>query len=607
MSSGRRLKLLSHPVISNNFAATVDEPALIVTPQGRIAALNSSFKTRFRVEDEDLCGFDLAEMHGDFMGGEATAELKLTLPGLPSTISVVAEALSASDLLLGYRVLLAGAAAGTGQTLAKATGLQDVLDALPSGVTVWDPNGSLLMANKKVVELYQECGIELRPGVDRLEISEAALRAGIFGNRYRGFDAVVDRWLGHEREHRGSTVVERLSDNGWIKISTQILESGCIVSLYDEMVAPAAGGASPRDTAEYFGSLLRFLPGFVVHIGIDGRPEFVNDACAAAIGMRPEEIVGRSGLRFFEDAFCGPIQDMIRELKPGSPPFTFDQRWRRPDGNFVWLRWSSQGLFDGDELVGFVASGRDISIEYDQQQALKHQSDDLEKKNKSLEQFAAVVSHDLKAPLRHVSVFADMIVEEAAKGNLADVQIFAEQVRTSAQRMDRIIRRLLEYSQIAYKIVSISRVNLAEIAIQAIQNLESQVEESRAELLLSKLPDIDGDPDLIRHLLQNLIANAVKYSRKGSVPRVRIYATETGSTVNLIIEDHGIGIDPKFADRIFTAFQRLHTDDKVYEGFGVGLALCKQIAESHRGSIELDTSYSDGARFIVRLPKHLNI
>ncbi len=77
--------------------------------------------------------------------------------------------------------------------------------------------------------------------------------------------------------------------------------------------------------------------------------------------------------------------------------------------------------------------------------------------------------------------------------------------------------------------------------------------------------------------------------------------------VNLVVEDNGIGIDPKFADRIFTAFQRLHSDDKIYEGFGIGLALCKQIAESHRGVIELDATYRGGARFVVRLPQNVNL
>lgn len=598
--------MLSHPIILSNLAETVLEPALIVTPQGRVAALNASFKARFHVDDADLCGCRLAGLPR-----EIAKEILLSLPGIDAALPFVAEPLLASDLLVGYCLRVAGTMdEGTASDIACSC-LQSSLDTLPTGVIVWDPDGMMLMANQQAVDLYQSFGIELRPGVDRKITCKAALRAGMLGNRYRGLlsptDAFIDRWMADELKHRGCTATERLSEQHWLKVSTRVLDSGCVVTFYEDVVALGVNDLHLRGSATYFSSILRFLPDFVVHIGIDGRVEFVNDACAEAIGMRASDVVGTAGLRFFEDAFSGPIQEMIRDMQPGCPAFTFDQRWGKADGEFVWLRWSSQGLFEGDKLVGIVATGRDISIEYVQQQALKHKSDELAKKNKSLEQFAAVVSHDLKAPLRHVSVFADMIVEEADKGNLADVQVYAQQVRTSAQRMDRIIRRLLEYSQIAYKIATISRVNLADIAIQAIQNLESQIEESRAEILLSRLPALDGDPDLIRHLMQNLIANAVKYTRRGSVPRVKIYATETGSTVNLTIEDNGIGIDPKFADQIFTAFQRLHADDKVYEGFGVGLALCKQIAESHRGSIEVDTHYSGGARFVVRFPKNLHL
>lgn len=602
--------MLSHPIILNNITASVAGPAMIVSPQGLIAALNPSFKARFRVKDQDLCGRHVPEIDEEIRWTESAAELQLSLPGVGVSVPVVAERLCVANRLVGYCVLIAEALDGYNGNGAEGSRLQTAMDTIPSGVTVWAPDGSLMIANEKIVELYKKYGIELRAGDRRPEVVQAALRAGLFGNKYRGLgqigDRLLDRWTMDEFEHCGNRVIVPLSGQRWLKLTTHVLESGCVVSFYEDTGEPKSVEMQPANIALYFESVLRRLPDFVVHIGIDGRLEFVNDACAAALGLKPEDIIGRLGLRFFEDAFAGPMQQMIRELTPGSSTFSFDQRWKKAEDQFVWLRWNSQGLFENGQLVGIVATGRDISVEYAQQQALKHQSDELTKKNRSLEQFAAVVSHDLKAPLRHVSVFADMIVEEAGKGNLADVQTYAEQVRISSQRMDRIIRRLLEYSQIAYRIATISRVNLAEIAIQAIQNIERQVEESRAELLLSKLPEIDGDPDLLRHLLQNLIANAVKYTRKGATPRVRIYATETSSVANLIVEDNGIGIDPKFADRIFTAFQRLHTDDKVYEGFGVGLALCKQIAESHRGSIKLDTDFTRGARFVVRLPKALD-
>ena len=164
---------------------------------------------------------------------------------------------------------------------------------------------------------------------------------------------------------------------------------------------------------------------------------------------------------------------------------------------------------------------------------LRHQSDELEKKNKSLEQFAAVVSHDLKAPLRHVSIFADMIVEEVAKENFAEVTAYAAQVCQSAQRMDRVIRRLLEYSQVAYKIIAQQRVSLADITFRRCRIWKARSTRRAPKYCCRNSRNFTAMPELMRHLMQNLIANAVKYRRTGARPRIKIYATETGSMLHL--------------------------------------------------------------------------
>jgi signal transduction histidine kinase len=118
---------------------------------------------------------------------------------------------------------------------------------------------------------------------------------------------------------------------------------------------------------------------------------------------------------------------------------------------------------------------------------------------------------------------------------------------------------------------------------------------------------MEGDPELMRHLLQNLISNAVKYRRPGIRPRIQIYEQEDSVHTILIVEDNGIGIDAKDAQRIFNPFHRLHKDEKTYEGFGIGLALCKQIAESHDGLVKLDTDFKDGSRFVVMIPKQFAV
>lgn len=603
--------MLSHSVIANALAAVIAEPAFIVKLDGRYAADNAAWRNRFDIGQADLRGNMLPEICASALGSAAETRLEIAIPLCSERVRVVVQPLLARNVAIGYCARLETEPLDDQALAAASTYVQRAVDTLPCGLTVWDAGDRLLVANRQIADRYAAFGVAMVPGVHRVETVRAGLNAGLFGTKYRGI-SISSEELGQKRWFSrpfisGAATIERVGEGEWLKITSHVDESGFIISFYENIDEPKESQIKPEATAEYFLTLLRYLPDFVVHMDLDGKPEFINAPFAEALGLDGWEAGQALSADFFADTFGTSLRNIARSLTVDGPPISFDQRLRKADGTFIWLRWSAHGLFHGDKPVGIIATGRNITLEYSQQQELKHQSEELAKKNRSLEQFAAVVSHDLKAPLRHISVFSDMIVEEAANGNLADVSVYAQQVRSSAQRMDRVIRRLLEYSQIAYKIAAFSRVNLADIAIQAIQNLESQIDEAKAELLLSKLPSIKGDPDLMRHLMQNLIANAVKYRRKGVAPRVRIYATDKGAMVNLVVEDNGIGVDTKFADRIFTAFQRLHSDDKIYEGFGIGLALCKQIAESHRGVIELDTTYRGGARFIVRLPQDLNV
>jgi PAS domain S-box-containing protein len=602
--------VLSHSAISGALASLIKGPCLIATPDGIVMKDNQALRMRLNVREFETHGWLLPQLSYESLGTAEDALVDVALPDAEGPRRVQVRSIRAQNLLVGYCARLVEDGELSSELSQAGDLLQRAIDSLPMGVTIWDASDRLLLANERIRARYAAYAVQLTHGTDRIEAVHAALKAGMFGAKYAGLSMTSEDLARRRQFSRqfiyGNSTIEQIGGREWLKITSHVQPDGCLVTFYENVDEPRSGDIRPAPTVEYFNSLLRYLPDFVVHMSIDGKPEFINAPFAEALGLDGGQGGDYPSPEFFRDAFGIPLQDIGRQMTSDGPPVTFDQRLRKADGNFIWLRWSAHGLFDREQIVGIVATGRDITVEYSQQQALKHQSDELEKKNKSLEQFAAVVSHDLKAPLRHISVFADMIVEETANGNLADVALYAQQVRSSAQRMDRVIRRLLEYSQIAYRIAAFSRVNLADIAIQAIQNLESQIEEARAELLLSKLPTIEGDPDLLRHLLQNLIANAVKYRRKGTVPRIRMYATDKGSMVNLIVEDNGIGIDPKYADRIFTAFLRLHADDKVYEGFGVGLALCKQIVESHRGIIELDTNYRGGARFVVRLPQNLN-
>lgn len=283
--------------------------------------------------------------------------------------------------------------------------------------------------------------------------------------------------------------------------------------------------------------------------------------------------------------------------------------FRHPDGrpkmfryaDDRWLRVENIKAKDGNTVVARV----DVTELKRAELALERQRQELEHKNEALDQFTATVSHDLKAPLRHISMFSEMIEDDLAAGNQADLAENARHLRDSVKRMNRVIDSLLDYAQIAHRISDWTEVRLDDIVSETLTILAGDAREAEASFEVGSLPELEGDPELLRRLIQNLIGNAIKYRHADRKPVIRIDGSVTDQIVELVVEDNGIGIDPRFSTRIFEVFQRLHKDETVYGGTGIGLALAKRIAESHDGSIRLDTTFREGARFIVLLPRRL--
>ncbi|QRY69021.1 PAS domain S-box protein [Ensifer sp. PDNC004] len=266
-----------------------------------------------------------------------------------------------------------------------------------------------------------------------------------------------------------------------------------------------------------------------------------------------------------------------------------------------WLRVENIKAKDGNTVVARV----DVTDLKRAELALERQRQELEHKNEALDQFTATVSHDLKAPLRHISMFSEMIEDDLKAGNQTELAEHARHLRDSVRRMNRVVDSLLDYAQIAHRITDWTEVKLSDVVSETLAILAGDASDANATFDVGPLPELEGDPELLRRLVQNLVGNAIKYRHADRRPVIRIHGNNLHQTVELVVEDNGIGIDPRFATRIFEVFQRLHKDETVYGGTGIGLSLAKRIAESHGGSICLDTSFREGARFIVLLPRWL--
>ena len=232
---------------------------------------------------------------------------------------------------------------------------------------------------------------------------------------------------------------------------------------------------------------------------------------------------------------------------------------------------------------------------------LETQADELLRSNRDLEQFAYVASHDLQEPLRKVASFCQLLQRRYA-GQLderAD-QYIAFAV-SGAQRMQRLINDLLAFSRIGRTTSGFTEVDLDRVVADAVSQLEPTLEAAGAEVTWSDLPVVRGEEQLLGTLVNNLIANAVKFRRPDTPSRVRLSCRKDGDAYEISCVDNGIGIESEFADKVFVIFQRLHPRD-AYPGTGIGLAIAKKIVEYHGGTIRVDTANTGGAAIRFTLP-----
>jgi signal transduction histidine kinase len=233
--------------------------------------------------------------------------------------------------------------------------------------------------------------------------------------------------------------------------------------------------------------------------------------------------------------------------------------------------------------------------------ALDARTQDLQRSNAELEQFAYVASHDLQEPLRKVASFCQLLQRRYA-GQLdsrADQYIYF--AVDGAKRMQVLINDLLAFSRVGRIVRDRERVSCDVLLRQALTNLSETIEQSQATVEVGPLPTVLAEAPLLTAVFQNLVANALKF-HGDEPPHVDVTARQTGEGFWLFsVADNGIGIEPEYAERIFVIFQRLHGKE-VYPGTGIGLAMCRKIIEYHGGKIWLDTTVQTGARFCFTLP-----
>lgn len=247
-----------------------------------------------------------------------------------------------------------------------------------------------------------------------------------------------------------------------------------------------------------------------------------------------------------------------------------------------------------------LASKVDVFLRlYRQRLQIQQQADVIEARNRDLEEFARIVAHDLKEPLRLVSSFLTLVAENPHDEEETQYINFA--IKGSVRMAERI-DALLRYARAGRDEMRIKRVPLADVVGIVRRDLSVAIREAGATVVAEDLPDVDADQGTLEHVIQNLIANAVKFRDPSRPPIITVSATPSTVGWEVAVADNGIGFEPQYGERIFKVFSRLHAQGR-YDGSGIGLAVCQRIIERHGGRIWAEGELGSGATFRFTLPR----
>ncbi|MBI2722419.1 MAG: PAS domain-containing protein [Bacteroidetes bacterium] len=364
--------------------------------------------------------------------------------------------------------------------------------------------------------------------------------------------------------------------------------------------------AALKESSAKFKMLLQTLPQITWTNLPNGEVNFFNDNWYAYTGLTIDESKGDKWQAVIHpDDLAKMTKDFEHALKTGEV-FVSEHREKRYDGEYRWhLSRANPIKNEQGEITLWVGTATDIheqkTIAEKLEKLVSQRTQQLERSNEDLQQFAHVASHDLKEPLRKIKIFTSRVQEEFKNAIPAQANEFLDKITGASSRMQAMIDGILTFSSVNSSEQKVEAVDLNAIILNAESDLEILISQKKATIKASTLPKPEGSSVLLYQLFYNLINNALKFSSPKRPPVITISAQQKGQFVEIKVSDNGIGFEAVYDHRIFETFVRLHSKD-TYEGTGLGLALCKKIAERHGGKITAEGEVDKGATFIITLP-----
>jgi len=334
--------------------------------------------------------------------------------------------------------------------------------------------------------------------------------------------------------------------------------------------------------------------------------EQVNPAACAMLGYSAGELIGMHPLPLIDPAEHAQVEGAIAPLESGET-MRMEQVLIRKDGSRLPVMGSTRQMPDGRYQFIF----QDISERRQTEEAVRALNEQLDKRvrertaeleaaNKELESFSYSVSHDLRAPLRAINGFSNLLISDYAGKLSGEALEYLDKVKENANKMASLIDDLLTFSRLSRNPLKKRRVDLRGLVVQVVEDLHAEVGEREIKWQIGELPPCLADPALLKQVYANLIGNALKYTRLRPAPVIEIGSRQLRGQTVYFVRDNGVGFEMKYAGNLFGVFQRLHTEAE-FEGTGIGLAIVQRIVNRHGGRIWAEAEVDKGATFFFTL------
>jgi PAS domain S-box-containing protein len=466
-----------------------------------------------------------------------------------------------------------------------------------------------------------------------LDLDHDTARRSLRHDQIFGYESLVPEWgykvfLGHvhtlDRPYVERSFQNAVENNREWECECRIIRADEVIRwIWAKGMRPKSEASAPRkmlglvmditerkvreESAQYLATIVRSSDDAILSQSLDGMIVSWNPGAAKLYGYTEPEMIGRPVSVLIPDGHADEVQTILNRVRKGEAIRHFETVRRRKNGNLLDVSLSISPILGRGGIIGAVSIARDITerkqaeenvraLNRELEQRVRERTAQLETANKELESFAYSVSHDLRAPLRAVNGFVEILLQEHAQELADQPRHYLTVVADNARKMGQLIDDLLRFSRLGRQAMTRDTVDTKRLVESCLAELQAGQPPRKLEIALDTLPPCQGDPALLKQVWLNLLSNALKFTRDRDPARIEVGCQQQNGRPVYYVRDNGVGFDMRYADKLFGVFQRLHSAEE-FEGTGVGLALVQHIVRRHGGQAWAEAKPNEGATF----------